>query len=94
MSDEGIAGVSLMGGCTDLAFDALDEVRVLVPSTPSRLPPSIDDRADPATGLSALEAMLGRLLAAVRLANSESSPPGPIDFLGGCLTTLLFDTGG
>jgi len=82
------------GGWTDLALEALDAVRFLVASPPSRLPPSIDERADPGTGLSEFEAMLGRRRCVVRLlAYSGSKTPGPTDFLGG-LPMLLFDTGG
>jgi hypothetical protein len=81
------------GGWTDFAFAALEVVRFLEVSPPNRLPPSIDDRAEPGTGLSGFEAMLGRRRCVDLLAWSESKTPGPTDFLGG-LPILLFETGG
>lgn len=82
------------GGCTDLALDAREPVRLRVVSPPSRDPPSMDDRLEPGMpDLSESDATLGRRLCAGRFSPSYSYTPGPTDFLGG-FAILLFDTGG
>src|SRR6266566_3403053 len=81
LSADKLAALIRGGGWTDFALEALDAVRFLVASPPSRLPPSMDERADPGTSLPESEAMLGRRRCAVFLAYSESNMPGPTDFL-------------
>jgi hypothetical protein len=96
VSAETFVKLTLGGGCIDFALDALDAVKFLVsPPNPNRLPPSMEERADPGTVLSEFEAILGLLArCAVLLAYSVvSKAPGPTDFLGG-LPMLLFETGG
>lgn len=97
---DGAADMDVRDDCwNERVLEAREPLRFLaasLPLLPSRLPPSMDDRAEPAVGRSELEAKLGRRRD-VDLPRpalySESSTPGPMDFRGG-LPMLLLDTGG
>lgn len=58
-------------GCTDLALDAPEPVKLRVASPPTRDPPSMDDRVEPvAPGLSETDATLVRRRCAGRFSLS------------------------
>jgi len=91
VSGESMDWLARGGGCTDLALEARDPVRVRVVSPMAREPPSIEERVESRPFLSAPVAMF-----VLRFRESKSDPsymPGPTDFLGG-LTTCVLDTGG
>lgn len=94
VSGDRVAWLTLGGGPTDLALEALELVELRVGSPKINLAPSsIEDLPAEGMFLSMLVVKLGRRRAVFRAPYSDSNTPGPTDFRGG-LAMLLFETGG